>query len=295
MVAGCGKKPPPTARILEVKRDYKLTGVVRQVDPKGGTVTIRHEEIPEFMPAMTMPFSIKDVSSLEDVRPGDEVEGVLNVKFDGKEVKDYELVNLVVTRPALGPGLSLSLQGGTPTLSAATSVLKPGDQLPDFSMTTQEGKTLRLSDLKGKVVGLTFIFTRCPLPDFCPRMDRKFAEAAGRIEAVTRRAEGIRLISVSFDPEHDTPEILAKHAAAQGAKPPSWTFAVASHPELAKVAPALGLIYGPQGTDIIHNLLIAVIDPEGKLVRLETGNAARAWETADFLKTLYSRIPASKG
>ena len=258
-------------------------------------VTIRHEAIPGFMAAMTMPFTVKDRKSLEEIRPGDEVEGSLKVEYDGKEVKDYELSKLEVTRPALGPGLTLSLSNDGPALSSTPKVLQPGELVPDFTMTTQEGKTLRLSDLRGKVVALTFIFTRCPLPDFCPRMDRKFAEVADRVSAVARRAEEIRLISVSFDPEYDTPEILAKHAATHGAKPPLWVFAAASHPELSKVAPRLGLFYGPQGSEIMHNLVIAVIDAEGKLIRLETGNSARGWDTADLLKTLYARIPASKG
>ena len=292
---GCGSRETPPVVPLVHRRDFKLIGVVRQVDPKSGTVTIRHEEIPGFMAAMTMPFTVKDRKSLEEIRPDDEVEGNLKVEYDGKEVKDYELSKLEVTRPALGPGLSLSLSKDGPALSTTPKILEPGELVPDFTMTTQEGKTLRLSDLRGKVVALTFIFTRCPLPDFCPRMDRKFAEVADRVSAVSRRAEKIRLISLSFDPEHDTPEILARHAATHGAKPPLWLFAVASHPELSKVAPRLGLFYGPQGSEIMHNLVIAVIDAEGKLVRLETGNSARGWDTTDLLKTLYARIPASNG
>ncbi len=125
-------------------------------------------------------------------------------------------------------------------------MLEPGEPVPDFAMTTQDGKTLRLSDLRGKVVVLTFIYTRCPLPDFCPLMDGKFAELARTVAAVPGRAEQVRLLSVSFDPEHDTPEVLAKHAKLRGAKPPLWTFAVASHEELRKVAAPLGLTYGPR-------------------------------------------------
>ncbi len=120
--------------------------------------------------------------------------------------------------------------------------------VPDFTMTTQEGRTLALSELRGKVVVLTFIYTRCPLPDFCPLMDRKIKELAGKVDAMPGRAEQVRLLSVSFDPEHDTPEVLRKHAQVQGARPPLWTFAVASHDELAKVAGPLGLMYGPRRT-----------------------------------------------
>jgi protein SCO1/2 len=160
-------------------------------------------------------------------------------------------------------------------------------------MTTQEGKSQRLSELRGNVVALTFIYTRCPLPDFCPLMDRKFGELASRLSAVPERARRIRLISLSFDPDHDTPQVLAKHAQSRGAAPPLWSFAVASHPELAKVAPALGLFYDPTRSEIAHNLVTAIIDPEGKLARLEVGASRNKWENVDLLKTIYSLIPPS--
>ncbi len=124
-------------------------------------------------------------------------------------------------------------------------------------------------------------------------MDRKYSELADRIGAVSGRAEHVRHLSVSFDPEHDTPEVLRKHAENLGARPPLWRFAVASHGELAKVAAPLGLTYGPAPGEIIHNLSTAVIDPEGRLVRLDVGASSRAWKSADLLKVIYSRIPKS--
>jgi protein SCO1/2 len=294
--AGCGRENPPAPTApsgapnpnVTTEKTYKLVGVVRQVKKDSGVVTIRHEAIPGFMEAMTMPFTLKDKEALEDVRPGDEVEGSLRVMSERGEVKDYDLTNLVVTRPAPPPSLKLSLRGGGAQLQAVPSVLKSGEPVPDFAFTTQEGTREKLSDLRGKVVVLTFIYTRCPLPDFCPLMDRKFAELADRVGAVPGRAESVRLLSLSFDPEHDTPDVLREHAKVQGAKPPLWTFAVASHAELAKVAPALGLTYGPTGKEIVHNLSTAVIDPEGRLARLETG---KGWKAADLLKTILAVAP----
>ena len=155
--------------------------------------------------------------------------------------------------------------------------------MPDFAVTTQEGRTLRLSDLRGEVVALTFIYTRCPLPDFCPAMDAKFADLARRISAVPGRADRVRLLSVSFDPEHDTPAVLAAHASRRGAVPPLWTFAVASHEELARVAGPLGLTVAPGSREIAHNLRTAVIGPDGRLARLEAG---QGWAPADLLRTI---------
>ena len=217
---------------------FPLRGVVRKVDAGTGEVSISHEEIPGFMAKMTMPFTLTDRSLLEDVKPGDEVEGSLRVDYEGGEVKDSNLTDLVVTRRPETPLETTNLPVTVP------QTLEPGDLVPDFAMTTQEGKPVRLSDLRGKVVVLTFIYTRCPLPEFCPAIDMKFADLARRISAVSSRAEQIRLLSVSFDPEHDTPEVLAAHVAARrGARPPLWTFATASRKELARITGSLGLFY----------------------------------------------------
>ncbi len=171
--------------------------------------------------------------------------------------------------------------------------LEIGDPVPDFTMTSQDGKAVKLSDLRGNVVALTFIYTRCPLPDFCPLMDKKFSELAQRIGAFPERASKIRLISLSFDPEHDTPDLLRKHAQVRGATPPLWSYAVASHAELAKIGAPLGLFYQPGDNEIAHNLCTAIIDPEGNLARLEVGTERNKWNSTDLQKTIYSLLPAA--
>ena len=141
--------------------------------------------------------------------------------------------------------------------------LEIGDAVADFTMTNQDGKTVKLSDLRGNVVALTFIYTRCPLPDFCPLMDKKFSELARRLGAFPQARNKVRLISLSFDPEHDTPDLLRKHAQVRGATPPLWSYAVASHAELAKIGVPLGLYYQPGDNEIAHNLCTAIIDATG--------------------------------
>lgn len=296
VLAGCGREAPPAPTTL---KEYPLRGEVREVKKESRQVVIHHQEVPGFMQAMTMPFTIKDATVFDDLHVGDEVEGQLRVTYEGGVVKDYELANLVVQKPALAavpapaPSLTLRLRGGEPQLELAPKRLEPGEAVPDFAMTTEDGQTLSLTELRGKVVVLTFIYTRCPLPDFCPLMDRKFAALAAALETFPERARHVRLISVSFDPEHDTPDILRKHAQTQGAHPPLWTFAVARHDELAKIAPALGLTYGPTPTEIMHNLSTAVIDPEGKLATLLVGSTAKTWTAPDLLKVIYPLIKAA--
>jgi protein SCO1/2 len=295
LVAACRPSAPPaptaipgarTATSASEVRSYRLVGVVRSVDHKEGEVVIHHEAIPGYMRAMTMSFPVEDKAILDDLRPGDGVEGTLRV---GKDRSD--LVSLDVTRPAPAAPLTLDVKGGVAHLNPTPQLLEPGQEVPDFTVTTEDGKTLRLSDLRGKLVMLTFIYTRCPLPDFCPLMDRRFAALADKIGAVPGRSEQVRLLSVSFDPEHDTPAVLARHARNQGARAPLWTYAVASHEELQKVAASLGLAYAPGSDEIAHNLSTSLIDGHGRLVRLEKG---RKWDLGDFLKLIYARLPASR-
>jgi protein SCO1/2 len=311
VAGGCGTRNPPSGperpnagsrqpgvpqnrpAPAVVVTDYPLKGVVRKVEKENGHVTIRHEAIPNFMDAMSMRFPLKDRDLLADLRPGDEVEGILQVETRGGVVSDYTLRDLAVSKPAPPQAMVIDLSKGKMQLRALPRLLEQGDQVPDFAMTMQDGKIVRLSDLRGNVIVLTFIYTRCPLPDFCPLMDRKFSALAQSISAFPRRASHVRLISLSFDPEHDTPEILRKHAMIRGATPPLWSYAVANHEELAKIAPALGLFYGPNQGEIIHNLCTAIIDREGKLARVEIGSEHNRWETADLLKTVYSLIPTS--
>ena len=299
LLAGCHrelatKATPAAARPPEAtKQTYTLKGIVRAVDPKSGVVEIAHEELPGFMKAMTMPFTPKDRSNLDEIAAGDEVEGPFEVVRERGAVKDYNLLRLEVTNPA-PRSLKVDPATGKATLVAKPPILRPGEAVPDFAVTTQDGTPLRLSDLRGKVVVLTFIYTRCPLPDYCPAIDGKFRRLADRLSQVKGRAEGVRLLSVSFDPEHDTPEALRKHAALVGARPPLWTFAVASHEELRKVAERLGLVYGPMPNEIVHNLCTAVIAPDGTLARLEVGAAGKSWQPDDLLRTILGRAADAK-
>jgi protein SCO1 len=282
-----GKRPPAAQA-----QEYVLRGEVRKVEKEAREVTLKHEAIPGFMEAMTMPFRLENAATLEELHPGDQVEGKLRVERKNGEVSDYQLLDLTVTKPVLAGPLVLDISGKSPVLRARPKKLEKGDLVPDFTMTGQDGKPFKLSDLRGHVVVLTFIYTRCPLPDFCPLMDRKFADLAQSIAAFPNRARQVRLISVSFDPDHDTPATLREHARIRGAAPPLWTFAVAAHEQLTRVAGPLGLIYGPSKNEIFHNLCTAVIDQDGKLARLEIGTGRNKWTSADLLKTIYSMLPS---
>jgi protein SCO1 len=283
--------PANPAQENPVVTDYRLKGVVKRIETDLEHVTIAHEAIPGFMDAMRMRFAYKDKNTLATLRPGDLVEGTLRVERALGAVSKYELSGLQVLEPAPPVQLGPDISKNKVLVSPQHRLLAVGEPVPDFTMTNQDGLAVKLSDLRGNVVALTFIYTRCPLPDFCPLMDKKFAELAQRIAAFPERARQIRLISLSFDPEHDTPDVLNKHAQIRGATPPLWTFAVASHAELAKIGVPLGLFYQPGNTEIAHNLCTALIDAQGNLARLEIGTERNKWDSTDLRKTLYSLLP----
>jgi protein SCO1/2 len=245
---------------------HRVTGEVRKVNREQGEVTVFHDAIPGVMGRMEMLFAVRDRSELDDMQIGDRIEAKLRIGADRSELFDISVTQPVLAR-APGP--------------APRRVLEVGRTVPDFAMTTEDGKTLRLVDFRGDVVVMTFIYTRCPLPEFCPLMNRKFKAMASQLSVGAAARPGVRLLSVSLDPEHDTPEVLANMARLQGARPPQWTFAVASHDELRQVAEPLGLAYGPTGDQVVHNLVTAVIDARGRLVQLYEGGK---WAPDDVLK-----------
>ena len=201
--------------------DYRSRASSARCQPESGRVMIRHEEIPGFMKAMTMPFRPADESILGCSTPATRSRAscTSRSRTGPSATTNFEISK--VTKPAAPRAMTLDISKEKAQLREKPRILTVGEEVPDFAMTGQDGKAFKLSDLRGKVVVLTFIYTRCPMPDFCPLMDRKFSELAQRLGAFPKRAKDIRLISLSFDPENDTPEVLRKHAAIRGAIAPA--------------------------------------------------------------------------
>ena len=243
---------------------YPLRGKVVEVDVAGRKVTIAHEDIAGFMPAMTMPFVVleKDAALLPRVGPGDEVTATL-VALDSR----YWLEDLVVVRK------------GTPDPNATPGPRahepQPGDAMPDVALVDQDGKPLRLADYRGKAVALTFIFTRCPLPDFCPLVMKKFTLVHAALEEEPGLAARTRLLTVSFDTAHDTPDVLRAFGKPfQKTTPPftHWSLATGKDDAIRALGGALELDYVEESRSFTHNLRTAVLDREGKLRRLFRGS-----------------------
>ena len=263
--AACSRAPEP--------KRYELRGQILSVDPRRQEVLVDHEDIKGFMPAMTMPYKVRDVALLEGRKPGDLITATLVVE----EVGGY-LSSLTTTGHA-----PLKTPPAAPRNTDA-DLLKDGDLVPDHALVDQSGTPRPMRSLRGHRVALTFIYTRCPVPDFCPLMDRQFADLQREIGTSSALAD-VRLVSVTLDPEFDTPAVLAAHAKALGADRRLWHFVTGDRDEVLAFAKRFGVIREPgePGAPVVHNLRTAVIDPQGRLVKAYSGNM---WSPADVVADL---------
>jgi protein SCO1/2 len=270
LLAACQRAEPPKGADR-----HPLKGRVVAVDVASRQLTVAHEDIPGFMPAMTMPFTVasKDAVLLGNVSPGDEVSAELVVS-DSR----YWVENLVVLKKAVAgpPGLP------APPVREA----RPGDPRPDVALVDQDGRPFRLRDYQGRGLALTFVYTRCPLPDFCPLMMRNFAAAESLLERDDALRTRTHLLTVSFDPRHDTPDVLRAFGRPfQTEKPPfrHWSLATGKAEAIRELARALELEYSDEDQTFTHNLRTAVYDGEGRLVRLFRGND---WKPEELVAAL---------
>lgn len=253
-------------------RQYDLRGQVLAVDRARQELTIRHEDIRGFMPGMTMPFKVKDPRFLDGCEPGDLVRATL------------------VVQDATGYLSSVTRTGHAELTEAPPAprveLLEPGQPVPDVDLTDETGVRHRLSEWRGRVVAVTFIYTRCPLPDFCPRIDQRFKTVQDEILDDPAIRDRYRLLSVSFDPAFDTPPVLAAHARQVGADPRIWRFATGGRDTVAAFASRFGTSIirdGVEADGVTHNLTTAVIASDGTLLSVLRGTE---WAPADLLHAL---------
>ena len=252
------RKPPAPASLR-----YPVKGKVVEVALAEKQLTIEHEDIPGYMPAMTMPFPVKDEALLRVAAVGDEVTASLVIQGS-----TYWLEDVTVTRK--------TPDTATPRPNGTAAEVKPGEALPDVTLVNQDGRKVRLADYRGRALALTFIYTRCPLPDFCPLMMQNFVAVEAALAAEPALHSRTRLLSISFDTTHDTPEVLKRFGRSLAGKGPQpfahWQFAAGTETEIRKLGNALGLEYDPDTGMWVHNLRTAVIGPDGRLVRVIHGN-----------------------
>lgn len=261
LAAGCSK-PAAQQRTAEqaaknVKR-YKLTGKIVALDKEQKTLTVDGQDIPGFMAAMIMPYPVLKASQMDGLEAGDEITADVVVNEDDSTA---HLENIVVTKKA---------GAGKPT--SELHIPQPGDRVPDFALVDQNGRRIHLDSFRGHVLLVTFIYTRCPFANYCPLVSHDFAEIYAQTKKDPKLARSVRLLTVSFDPQHDTPAVLRRYGESfrgvTGGGPfDRWEFAVAPAKELPQMADFFGLTYSDNNGQFVHSMSTTVIAPDGKVYK----------------------------
>jgi protein SCO1/2 len=261
----CSRAPEP--------RRYEVRGQILGVDPARQEVVMKHEDIEGFMPAMTMPYKVQDPALLQGKQPGDLVTATLVVE----EVNAY-LTTMTTTGRA-----PIDAAAEIPAITAS-DLLEEGEVVPDHALVDQTRTARPIGSLRGHRVAVTFIYTRCPLPDFCPLMDKQFKAVQEEIGRSPELAD-VRLVSVTLDPDFDTPAVLAQHAKTLGADTRTWHFVTGERDEVLAFAKRFGVVTEPgdASAPVVHNLRTVVIDAEGRLVKSYSGSA---WSPAELVADL---------
>lgn len=263
------------------ERRYDLTGQVVAIDLSRLEVTIAHDAVPQYMAAMVMPFTVRERSEVAGLKPGDLVRGTLIVRDEDGYLEAVQRVGFAEL-PAAGVGVP----------SERVDYLLEGDRLPDGRLVDQERRVRFLRDEVGKTVVMTFVYTRCPFPTFCPLIDRRFVSLQQEIARTPRLADRVRLLSVTLDPEYDTPDVLRAHAARLHADPRIWSF-VRPDDEAAGALPVrfgatAAASEGRSGSEIVHDLVTVIVGPDGVISAILRGNE---WKPAEVI-ALVAPMPA---
>ena len=257
------------------EKRYELKGKVLMVERDKHLVTVAHEEVKGLMPAMTMPFTVENESDLDALAPDAQLTATLVVDGAHSWLEDLVIVQQTGAPNTTAPGMTVEA--------------KQGDQVPNFVLRNQDGKQIRLKDYRGKALLLTFIYTRCPLPDYCTLMSNNFAKVDRQLEQDANLYAKTHLLSISIDPGYDTPQVLRSYGAAHTERYEAETFQhweFASGEQVKEAARFFGLQYFADKDQIIHGLRTVIIAPDGKVAKVYTDNTWKPEEVVAELKRL---------
>jgi protein SCO1/2 len=271
-LTGCQPKSPQASS--DAQR-YEIKGKVVSADKKNYQVTIAHEAIPGYMEAMTMPFTLREEWVYSELAPGTLIQATLVV-----DQGISWLENPVVTKIADPNLVGKSEETGVEPAAGA--------EVPNFSLVNQDNQKIGLKKYRNRALILTFIYTRCPLPDYCPLISRNFQQVLQEIQKRPELKDKARMLSISVDPAYDKPKVLREYGARYVGSSQSdafrqWEFASGSPEEIKEIAQFFGLNYWTEGDQIIHGLRTAVIAPDGKVVKVFRGND---WKPEEVLSEL---------
>lgn len=269
---GCGRSSNSDERADH----YDTRGVIRGFSPGRSTIEIEHENIPGFMPSMTMPFVAHDPNEIADLKTGDAISFRMTVTQKDSwidHVKKIRREDVNIAEPKR-----------TPAVSAESGArLKEGAKMPPFDLTNENGERISLDTFRGQPFVLTFVFTRCPLPNFCPRMSNNFEELQTAIKDGSGTLAKTRLLSITLDPGYDSPKVLGDYAAFHHADRKIWSFATGDEKQIDSLTSAFSVYRQTEGGTISHGLATALIDKDGRIDKVWRGNA---WTPAEVIEAI---------
>jgi protein SCO1 len=260
--------------LISYAKRYHVQGMITSIQPEANVIVVSHHAIPGYMGAMEMPFFVKRGEDLQGLAPGAQVEFEVEVR------SGTALAEKIRTKPGSTGGI-VQDRGLTVKLPVSSERVSIGHPVPDFELTNQSGYPVRLSGFYGRVVVVNFIYTRCPLPEVCPRLASNFALVQRRFRE--QLGSELILLSVTMDPKYDTPEVLEKYSKAWGRDPKGWYFLTGSDHAIRTVADRLGLVYWPEEGSLTHTSLTCLIGRDGRLEARIDGSTYEARQLGDLI------------
>jgi protein SCO1/2 len=288
VLAGCSKTPKPGSTAADStqpqatdRQVFQVKGVVQEIQAVESKAVIRHEEIPDYMPAMTMSLDVKNTNELAGLAPGDEITFDMVVTEDDGWIENIKKTGLV-TNVTAKPRPSTRLVRDVEPLSV-------GDKMPDYTFTNALGEKVSFSDFPGQAHAFTFIFTRCPFPTFCPRMNANFAETFNLLKNNPNAPTNWHLFSITIDPDYDTPERLKAYSSYYNPDPQKWDWLTAAMIDIDAITEQVGLVFAFENNTINHNLRTVVVDRTGTIRQIHWGNE---WKPEDLAQQIIAAAQA---
>jgi protein SCO1/2 len=236
-------------------RTFAARGTIQRLEPEENSMVISHEAIPSYMEAMTMPFKLRRLEDAKGLQAGDQISFVLSVTETESWIDHIvKLSTAAAVRAAPASGTTVG-----------TSPVQSRHPLLDYSFTNELGQAVSFRAFEGQALAITFFFTRCPIPDFCPRLSKNFAEASKKLGTLAHAPTNWHFLSVSFDPDFDTPPVLKGYAERYQYDPTRWSFLTGPKDMIGELARLSNVQFEPDGGLFNHNFRTMIIDASGQL------------------------------
>jgi protein SCO1/2 len=277
--------PPAQAapvRAVTNQQTFQVKGIVRELKPDGKTIVIQHEAVPHYMPAMTMPFEVHDTNELRGLQPGDVITFQMTVNDTNGWI--HHITKLTAAKPTALPS-----RAGI-YITHDVEPLDIGDPLPDYHFTNQFGQAVSTGQFKGQPLVFTFFFTSCPYPLFCPLLSSHFEDTQKKLLALTNAPPRWHLLSISFEPDVDTPAVLKNYAERYHYDPAHWSFVTGNMIDLISIGDQVGEQFSrsPE-TGVSHNLRTVVVDAQGRIQKIYHNND---WTADDLVAEILKAAKA---